>query len=266
MRCAWRPRSRRAAAIRCRARWSPPRRFRWSPRRTWRNVRARGCAACTPAGDIRLGARGFAGDPAAPAAEGPEIWLSRPARPPVCFRFQERLRADAVATVAALLRAGLGVILASGDRVAVVGRVAATLGIHDWRAETSPVAKVDLIESLRAQGHRVLMVGDGLNDAPSLAAASVSMSPSSAADISQNLADVVFQGAHLRPVLTVLWTARRARAVMRQNLALSLGYNAVMLPLAMAGLVTPWLAAAAMSGSSLLVMANSFRVRQGRAT
>ena len=220
----------------------------------------------TPAGDIRLGARGFAGDPAAPAAEGPEIWLSRPARPPVCFRFQERLRADAVATVAALLRAGLGVILASGDRVAVVGRVAATLGIHDWRAETSPVAKVDLIESLRAQGHRVLMVGDGLNDAPSLAAASVSMSPSSAADISQNLADVVFQGAHLRPVLTVLWTARRARAVMRQNLALSLGYNAVMLPLAMAGLVTPWLAAAAMSGSSLLVMANSFRVRQGRAT
>ncbi len=221
----------------------------------------------TPAGDIRLGSRGFAGDPAAPVAEGPELFLARPGLPPVAFSFRERLRADAVATVAGLQRAGLHVVLASGDRACVVGPVAATLGIHDWRAEISPVAKVGLIESLRAQGRRVLMVGDGLNDAPSLAAASVSMSPSSAADISQNVADVVFQGAHLRPVATALWTARRARAVMRQNLALSLGYNAVMLPLAMAGLVTPWLAAAAMSGSSLLVMANSFRarVREGRA-
>ena len=87
------------------------------------------------------------------------------------------------------------------------------------------------------------------------------MSPASAADISQTVADVVFQGAMLAPVATVLRTARRARAIMRQNLALSLGYNAVMLPLAVAGLVTPWLAAAAMSGSSLLVMTNSFRAR-----
>ena len=105
------------------------------------------------------------------------------------------------------------------------------------------------------------MVGDGLNDAPSLAAASVSVSPATAADISQTVADVVFQGNLLRPVATVLRTARRARAVMRQNLALSLGYNIVMLPLAVAGLVTPWLAAVAMSGSSLLVIANSFRAK-----
>ncbi len=219
----------------------------------------------TQAGEIRLGARGFAGDPAAPPAEGPELWLAQPGQPPVGFRFRERLRADAVATVAGLRRAGLHVILASGDRAAAVGRVAEALGIHDWRAEISPVDKVALIEALRAQGHRVLMVGDGLNDAPSLAAASVSMSPATAADISQTVADVVFQGQHLRPVATVLWTARRARAVMRQNLALSLGYNAVMLPLAVAGLVTPWLAAVAMSGSSLLVMANSFRARGGGA-
>jgi Cu2+-exporting ATPase len=215
----------------------------------------------TAEGEIRLGASGFAGVPAPPPAEGPEIWLSRPGCPPVCFRFHERLRPDAVATVAALRRFGLGMVLASGDLVAPVGRVAAALGIHDWRAGIGPVDKVALVESLRAQGHRVLMVGDGLNDGPSLAAASVSMSPATAADISQTVADVVFQGRHLRPVLTVLRTARRARAVMRQNLALSLGYNIVMLPLAVAGLVTPWVAAVAMSSSSLLVMANSFRAR-----
>ena len=106
------------------------------------------------------------------------------------------------------------------------------------------------------------MVGDGLNDGPCLAAAHVSVSPSTAADISQTVADVVFQGAKLAPVATVLRVARRARAVMRQNLALSFGYNAVTLPVAMAGMVTPWLAAIAMSSSSLLVMANSFRVRR----
>ncbi len=215
----------------------------------------------TAGGEIRLGARGFAGDPAAPPAAGPELWLSRPGHPPVCFAFHERLRPDAAATVAWLQRSGLHLILASGDRLEPVGRAATTLGIHDWRAEVSPVDKVDLIESLRAQGHRVLMVGDGLNDGPSLAAALVSMSPASAADISQTVADVVFQGQCLRPVVTVLRTARRSGAIMRQNLALSLGYNAVMLPLAVAGLVTPWLAAAAMSASSLLVMTNSFRAR-----
>jgi Cu2+-exporting ATPase len=212
-------------------------------------------------GDIRLGSRAFAGDPAAPAAEGPELWLARPGRPPVCFAFRERLRGDAVATVAGLRRAGLSVLLASGDRAAAVGPIAERLGIADWRAEIGPTEKVVMIETLRNEGKRVLMVGDGLNDGPCLAAASVSMSPSTAADISQTVADVVFQGRGLAPVGTVLRTARRARMVMWQNLSMSLLYNAVMLPLAVAGLVTPWLAAAAMSTSSVLVMANSFRAR-----
>ena len=212
-------------------------------------------------GEIRLGSRAYAGDPSAPPAEGPELWLARPGSPPVRFAFRERLRPDAVTTVAGLRRAGLRVMLASGDRAAAVAPVAASLGIADWRAEIGPTDKVVLIESLRAQGHCVLMVGDGLNDGPSLAAASVSMSPATAADISQTVADVVFQGRGLAPVATVLRSARRARMVMRQNLSMSLGYNAVMVPLAVAGLVTPLLAAAAMSSSSLLVMANSFRAR-----
>jgi Cu2+-exporting ATPase len=220
-----------------------------------------GLVLATPAGEIRLGARGFAGDACAPPAEAPELWLARPGRAPVCFRFQERLRQDSAVTVATLRRAGLAVLLASGDRAGPVGRVATALGITDWRADLTPTEKVGLVEALTAKGHRVLMVGDGLNDGPSLAAASVSASPATAADVSQTAADIVWQGRLLAPVGTALATARRARAVLRQNLALAIVYNGVMLPLAMAGLVTPWVAAAAMSASSLAVMANSFRAR-----
>jgi Cu2+-exporting ATPase len=107
----------------------------------------------------------------------------------------------------------------------------------------------------------VLMVGDGLNDGPCLAEAHVSASPATAADISQTLADAVFQGAGLGAIAELVITARRAKGLMRGNIALSLVYNALMVPLAVAGFVTPSLAALAMSGSSLLVISNSFRVR-----
>ena len=118
------------------------------------------------------------------------------------------------------------------------------------------------IETWARSGDKILMVGDGLNDSPALAAALVSASPASAADVSQTLADLVFQGTKLAPVEIALRTAVRAQRVMRENLALSIGYNVVMVPLAVAGLVTPWLAAAAMSSSSLLVMGNSLRLRR----
>jgi P-type Cu2+ transporter len=212
------------------------------------------------AGDVRLGSRAFvsAGEG---GATGPELWLSRPGHAPVCFRFAEALRADAVATVERLRRLGHGVRLLSGDHASAVAPIAGTLGIARWEAGCTPVQKVAAVEALVAAGHRVLMVGDGLNDSPSLAAATVSISPASAADISQTVADVVFQGHLLAPVAAVIETARRAKSLMRQNLALSVGYNALMVPLAMAGFVTPWLAAAAMSSSSLLVLTNSFRLR-----
>jgi P-type Cu2+ transporter len=196
---------------------------------------------------------------------GPELWLARPNHAPVRFAFEETLREDAAATVSRLRAQRLKIHLLSGDRADSVARVATALGIDNWHAECSPVQKVAAIEALLSAGRNVLMVGDGLNDSPSLAAATVSASPATAADISQTVADVVFQGGRLGSVATMLETARRARAVMRQNLALSIGYNVLMVPLAVAGFVTPWLAAAAMSSSSLLVMANSFRLH-GRRT
>jgi len=221
-----------------------------------------GLSLVVPAGEIRLGSRAFCGDPAAPPSATPELWLARPGLPPLRFAFDERLRIDAWETLERLRRLGLRIELLSGDRRDSVARAAESLGIADWRAECSPVEKVARIEQMAAR-HSVLMVGDGLNDSPALAAATVSASPASAADLSQTVADVVFQGARLAPVAAVIRAARRARAVMRQNLALAIGYNAVMVPLAVAGWVTPWLAAAAMSSSSLLVMANSFRAARG---
>lgn len=153
---------------------------------------------------------------------------------------------------------GLKIRLLSGDRAASVARIAGAVGIEDWRAECSPVEKVVL---LREMGGRVLMVGDGLNDGPCLAEAHVSASPATAADISQTLADAVFQGAGLGAIAELVATARRARGLMRGNIALSLTYNSVMVPLAVAGFITPWLAALAMSASSLSVIGNSFRAR-----
>jgi P-type Cu2+ transporter len=191
------------------------------------------------------------------------MWLTRPGAAPVRFGFDERPRADARATIRRLLDMGMTVRLVSGDRPGQVERVASILGIDDWRAGCSPVDKVALLEDWGAHGSKILMVGDGLNDSPALAAASVSASPATAADVSQTVADLVFQGADLAPVAVALRTARQARTVMWQNLVLSIGYNVVMVPLAVGGWVTPWLAAVAMSSSSLLVMANSLRLHRG---
>jgi Cu2+-exporting ATPase len=208
-------------------------------------------------GDARLGSAGFCG---VTGGHGSELWFARPGRPPLRFGFTERPRADAGAVIATLTRRGLAPSVLSGDRPGAVARLAASIGIAHWEAALSPPDKVARIEALTAAGRRVLMVGDGLNDGPALAAAFVSAAPASAADVSQTVADLVFQGETLAPITQALTMARRARRVVRQNLTLALGYNAVMVPLAAAGWVTPWLAAAAMSASSLLVMGNSARL------
>ena len=174
---------------------------------------------------------------------------------------RQALRPDAVAVTRALRERGLDLIVLSGDRTAAVGPVAQELGIDNWRAGLTPTEKISAIEDLKSQGRRVLMVGDGLNDAPALAAAHVSLSPITAAHLTQAHADALFLGEQLKPVLAAVVISRRARALMKQNLALAAIYNVFAVPLAIAGLVTPLIAAVAMSGSSLLVTVNALRAR-----
>jgi P-type Cu2+ transporter len=177
------------------------------------------------------------------------------------FAVRQRLRPDAAAVVEALLKQGLSVEVISGDREPAVRAAAASLGICEWRAEVTPIDKVARINELARQGFKVLMVGDGLNDAPALAAARASMSPISATHMSQSVADAVFLGEQLAPVQAAIGISRNALHLMRQNLWFAVIYNAVAVPIAIAGLVTPLIAAAAMSGSSLLVILNALRAR-----
>ena len=177
------------------------------------------------------------------------------------FFVNQALRPEAAKTVQALARLGLDIRILSGDRLQPVEQVAASLGVTQWQAGLTPTEKVAIIEAMKTEGRKVLMIGDGLNDAPSLAAANVSISPISAADLSQAQADAVFLGKGLTPVLTMIRTARHARRVMRQNLWFAIVYNIIAVPVAMAGLITPLIAAAAMSGSSILVTLNALRAR-----
>jgi Cu2+-exporting ATPase len=184
----------------------------------------------------------------------------------VLLTVRQKLRPDAVAAVAALRGLGLKTMILSGDRSEAVAPVAAALGIASAVARAKPAEKIAFIERLKSQGRRVLMVGDGINDAPALAAAHVSLSPISAAHITQANADAIFLGERLQPVLDAVTNARRARRLMQQNLALSVIYNTVAVPIAIAGLATPLIAAAAMSGSSILVTLNALRARSRRRT
>ena len=179
------------------------------------------------------------------------------------FAVRQRLRPDAQATVSALQARGIMVEILSGDREPAVRAAAQSLGISEWRAGVTPADKIARINDLKRGGCKVMMVGDGLNDAPALAAAHVSMSPISAAHLSQATADLVFLGDRLAPVVAAIDFSRKALRLMRQNLWLAAGYNLLAVPLAVAGLATPLVAAAAMSGSSLLVILNALRAHRG---
>ncbi|SKA09456.1 Cu2+-exporting ATPase [Enhydrobacter aerosaccus] len=212
------------------------------------------------AGDARLGSARYCGVPHAIDDGHSELWFARPGQAPVRFAFADALRPDAAEFVGALQRQGLEVELLSGDRDVVAASAAASVGLQNWTAGVSPAAKVARLTELAKAGKRVLMVGDGLNDAPALAAAHASISPSTATEATQNAADAVFQGDRLAPVLETLSVARRADRLVRQNLTLALLYNLGAVPLAIAGVVTPLIAAVAMSSSSLLVIGNALRL------
>lgn len=212
---------------------------------------------------VRLGSADWTGAPDAPV-DGPHLWLRLGDTAPLLFTFHDRLREDAREVFARLKASGREVILLSGDRSAVVAQAAAELGVDRWFAEVKPADKAGVIARLSAEGHRVLMVGDGLNDAPALKAAQGSMSPASAADIAQRAADVVFQGAKLRPVEVTLSMARAAHRRAIENFGLAIGYNVIAVPLAMLGQVTPLIAAIAMSSSSIIVVINALGLKWRR--
>ena len=179
------------------------------------------------------------------------------------FTISQRLRPDAVAAIRCLRERGFQCVILSGDRIEAVSPVAKELSIEEWLGGCKPADKIAYIERLKANGRSVMMVGDGLNDAPALAAANVSMSPITATDLTQAQADAVFLGDRLGPIVETISMASRALALMKQNLGLAVIYNAVAVPLAIAGFVTPLIAAVAMSGSSMLVTLNALRTGQG---
>jgi P-type Cu2+ transporter len=225
-----------------------------------------GLSRMTDAGEVRLGNRQWCGVSESSDFDSGdvELWLSAPNRKPKRLRFRDVLRPDAPEVVARLKAAGKRVMLLSGDRAAAVGPVAAAVGIADWQAAVTPKEKCEVLELLSAGDARVMMVGDGLNDGPALAAAYVSMSPAAAADLCQITADAVFQGLSLSAVTEVLDVAARSDRLVRENIGFAIAYNLAAVPLAMAGLVTPLLAAAAMSCSSILVVANALRLGRTR--
>ena len=177
----------------------------------------------------------------------------------VAIPFVDPERPDVAETLSALQAFGVESRIISGDRQAPVGALARALGIKG-DSEMRPENKLALLETLKAQGHRPLMVGDGINDGPALAAAHASIAPGSASDVSQQAADAVFLSRTLMPVALAVAVARRTMRIVRQNFGFAIGYNVLAVPLALAGLATPLIAAIAMSLSSLVVVGNSLRL------
>jgi Cu2+-exporting ATPase len=176
------------------------------------------------------------------------------------FVFGDELRPDASEFIQALHRAGKRVHLLSGDQAETVGRLAATLGIADASANASPQMKLEYVQALQRQGRVVAMIGDGINDAPVLAQANVSIAMSDGAWMSQRQADAVLLSGRLVDLRAAFATSARTLAIIRENLSWALAYNLTAVPLAAAGMVTPWMAGIGMSASSLVVILNSLRL------
>lgn len=210
----------------------------------------------------RLGRRAFAAPQANDVDDGAmELWFAVAGEPPTRFAFEDALRPDARAVIATLRRRGYRIELISGDRPAAVAAAAEAAGIETWSAGVRPAEKHARLEALRAQGRKVLMVGDGLNDAAALAGAHASASPGTAVEASQAASDIVFQGASLSPLIEALDVAKGAKRRAMENLWFSALYNIIAAPLAAAGFLTPLIAALAMSGSSIIVTLNALRLQ-----
>ena len=226
-----------------------------------------GVEAFSPEGDVyRLGRAVFALDGhdqgLDAAADGSQVVLSKNGVFMDVFLFSDQLRRGAAQAVARLSALGIDAEILSGDREAPVKALASEIGITNYVAGVRPRGKVDRVKALAAAGGKPLMVGDGLNDAPALSAAHVSMAPASAADVGRMAADFVFLHDSLEAVPLAISVSRKAGRLIRQNFALAILYNCVAVPVAVMGYATPLIAALAMSSSSVIVVLNSLRLRR----
>jgi len=190
------------------------------------------------------------------------VFLGVDGNPVAWFELEDELRSDAQETLESLRKLGITAALVSGDNRIAVETVASKLGIDDVHFECTPEDKLAVIETAQQRGERVVMIGDGINDAPVLAGADTSVAPAHGALLAQTSADVVMLGESLAPLTTAVEMSRKTMRIVRQNLAWAIIYNALALPLAAAGFVAPWLAAIGMSVSSLVVVLNALRLNR----
>jgi Cu2+-exporting ATPase len=230
-----------------------------------------GVEGCTKQGGrYRLGARAWIAhatprraSAAAPRHSGPETWLGGPDGALACFRIAEALRPDARASVDLLRASGLSIELLSGDASSRVEEVARELGVARCRGDASPADKLAAVAALQVGGHRVAMVGDGLNDAPVMARADVSFAIGDGPALTRSHADFVLLSGMLADVAAARAIAQRAMRVVRQNLAWAIAYNAICVPVALLGWFPPWAAGLGMATSSLVVVVNALRIDPG---
>ncbi len=230
-----------------------------------REIPGAGIEAEAAEGVYRLGSRKFAcADGTVETGEHAysEVVLSLDGRELQSFRFEDTLRPGAEKAIALLKGEGFSVGILSGDRAGVVAALAQRLGIANWKAELAPRDKAEFCAAVEAEGHKLLMVGDGINDAPALAAAHVSIAPATAADVGRQAADFVFMRQNLDSVAFAIEASRRAGRLIRENFALAIGYNVIAVPIAILGYATPLIAAVAMSTSSIIVVVNALRLNR----
>ncbi|MBI3431515.1 MAG: heavy metal translocating P-type ATPase [Hydrogenophilales bacterium] len=240
-----------------------------------RNTPGRGVEGTIDGRVYRLGSPRFAAADATPPASdgsaypgGHESWVALAEDDELIawFALADTPRADAPAALVALQKQGLRLHLLSGDAEAAVRRTAQELGIADWHAGALPEDKLAYVKSLQQQGRIVAMVGDGINDAPVLAGAQVSIAMGEGADVAQAAADMVMLGSRLATLADGVALARKTQRIIRENLGWALAYNLVAIPAAALGHVTPWIAGIGMSASSLLVVLNALRLADFKQT
>ncbi|MBT9590268.1 MAG: cadmium-translocating P-type ATPase, partial [Thiobacillus sp.] len=238
-----------------------------------RNTPGRGVEGVIEGHTYRIGSPRFASrsesTPAPPEQDGGSSWVALADESGLIawFALADSPRPDAAASLTALRALGLRLHLLSGDGEAAVKATAQQLGMADWRAGALPEDKLAYVKALQAEGRIVAMVGDGINDAPVLAGAQISIAMGEGADVAQAAADMVMLGGRLATLADGIALARKTQKIIRQNLGWALGYNLIAIPAAALGYVTPWIAGIGMSSSSLLVVLNALRLsdfKQGR--